>query len=87
MRRALLARLERLEVRPETSKPLLLRCGWVHHLPDDYTGERHIVTVRRDPNSSPNVEWGQFEERPGPAPPGLEDPGCVVYLTPDEMNI
>jgi hypothetical protein len=61
--------------------------GWVHHLPDDYTGERHIVTVRREPRSSPNVEWGQFEERPGPAPPGLEDPGCVVYLTPDEMNI
>jgi hypothetical protein len=48
MRRALLARLERLEARPEASKPLLLRCGWVHHLPDDYPGERHIVTVRRD---------------------------------------
>jgi hypothetical protein len=77
MRRAVLARLERLEARPEV-KPLLLRCGSLHRLPDDYTGERHIVTVRREPRSSPNVEWGQFEERPGPAPPGLEDPGCVM---------
>jgi hypothetical protein len=87
MRRALLARLERLEERPEVSKPLLLRCGWVHPLPDDYTGERHIATVRREPRISPNVEWGQFEERPGPAPPSLEDPGRAIYLTPDEMNI
>ena len=87
MRTAILARLDRLEARLEVSKPLLLRWGWVHHLPDDYTGERHIVAVRREPWSSQNVEWGQFEERPGPAPPGLEDPGCVIYLTPDEMNI
>ena len=87
MRRAVLARLERLETRSEASKPLLLRCGCLHPLPDDYVGERHIVTVRREPRSSPNVEWGQFEERPGPAPPGLEDPGLVIYLTPDEMNI
>ena len=55
MRTALLARLERLEARLEVSKPLLLRCGWVHHLPDDYTGERHIVVVKREPTKSPNV--------------------------------
>jgi hypothetical protein len=78
MRTTLLARLQRLEAGLEVSKPLLLRCGWVHHLPADYTGERHIVTVRQEPRNSPNVEWGQFEERPGPAPPGLEDPGCVM---------
>lgn len=28
-----------------------------------------MVIVKREPSRSPNIEWCQFEERPGPAPP------------------
>jgi hypothetical protein len=67
MRKSILTRLERLEVRPEASRPLLLRYGWLRVLPNDYTGERHIVIVKREPARSPNAEWCEFEERPGRA--------------------
>ena len=82
MRRSLLARLERLEVRPEVSKPLSLRYGWLHVLPDDYTGERHIVTVKHEPTKSPNIEWCEFEERPGRGPAIDDYDGATVFLTP-----
>jgi hypothetical protein len=82
MRRSLLVRLERLEVRPEVSKPLLLRYGWLHVLPDDYTGERHIVIVKREPTKSPNIEWCEFEERPGRGPAIDDYDGATVFLTP-----
>jgi kumamolisin len=42
--------------------------GRVTPLQKDYTGERHVVTVRREPTRSPHFFWCQFEERPGPAP-------------------
>ena len=87
MKAALLSRLVRLEANTVRSGPLVLRYGWLRRLPKDFVGARHVVTVKREPAGSPNVEWCQFEERPGPAPPGLEDPGLVIYLTPDEMNI
>jgi hypothetical protein len=87
MKAALLSRLERLEAKTVRSGPLVLRCGWLKRLPKDFVGARHVVTVKREPAGSPNAEWCQFEERPGPAPAGLKEPGCVIYLTPDEMKI
>jgi hypothetical protein len=67
--------------------PCGLRWGLLNRLPEDYVGERHVVIGENDrPYSSINGHC-EFEERPGPAPPGLDDPGCVVYFTPDEMKI
>ena len=67
----------------EQTKPLMLRYGWLKPLPDDYVGERHVVIVKREPTGTPNLEWCEFEERPGPAPAGPEDDACTVYLTRD----
>jgi hypothetical protein len=82
MRRTLLARVERLETRPETGKPLFFRYGWLHALPDDYAGERHVAIVSREPTRTPNVEWCVFEERAGIGPALDHSEGMTVYLTP-----
>ena len=57
-----------------------IRCGYLTRLPEDFTGERHIVTVQREPGS-PHEEEYEFEERPGPAPPGSDYRGLTIYLT------
>jgi hypothetical protein len=68
MRRALLARLERLEAILAPNQ-VPRRCyGWLATLPDDYVGERHIVIVKQEPTNSPNFDWYECEERPGPTP-------------------
>jgi hypothetical protein len=63
MRSKLLARLERLDARAEPAAPLILRYGWLTPLPADFTGERHVVIVKREPTKSLNIEWCAFEER------------------------
>jgi hypothetical protein len=82
MRRALFARLARLEARPQAAKPAILRYGWVKPLPDDYIGEKHTVIVKRELTGQPNIEWCQFEERRGQPPAGRVDGPFVVGLTP-----
>ena len=81
MKSSLISRLERLEARPEARSPLRLCYGWVTYLPEDYTGERHTIIVKREPTSSPYVEWCHFEERPGPAPLGSDDDDFNICLT------
>ena len=81
MRSKLLARLERLEARTEPAAPLILRYGWLRPLPADFTGERHVVIVKRQPTKSPNIEWCEFEERPGAAAAEGSDGGLTIYLT------
>ena len=76
MRRALLARLEKLEVALGPQLVPLIRYGWLATLPTDYVGERHIVIVKQEPTRSPHMEWYEWEERPGPAPSAP-----TVYLT------
>jgi hypothetical protein len=76
---SLLARLERLEARQQAQVPLMFRYGWLRPLPKDYTGTRHVVIVDSQPSANPNVEWCQFEERPGGAPAG--DSGSVALLS------
>ena len=68
MRRALLARLERLEAILAPTLVPLIRYGWLATLPADYVGERHIVIVKQEPTGSPHFEWYEWEERPGLAP-------------------
>ena len=81
MRSRLLARLERLEARVEPAAPLMLRYGWLKPLPADFTGERHVVMIKSQPTTSPNIEWCQFEERPGAAPTEGSDGSLTVYMT------
>jgi hypothetical protein len=80
MKSRLIARLKRLEARKEAKAPSMLRYGWLKPLPKDFTGERHTVIVKREPTGSPNVEWCEFEERPGPAPPGSDDGALTILL-------
>lgn len=68
MRRALLARLERLEAILAPTLVPLIRYGWLATLPAEYVGERHTVIVSLEPTISPHFAWCQWEERPGPAP-------------------
>jgi hypothetical protein len=76
----LLERVKQLEQRQELAKPSIFRSGWLKPLPEDYVGERHVVIVTRERTAS-NGEWCRFEERPGPAPPDLDDFNLTVYLT------
>jgi hypothetical protein len=69
MKVALLARLKRLEqLRPADSRPPEFQIEYLEKLPPDYAGDRHIVTVSRDPDGQ--YRW---EERPGPAPADEND--------------
>jgi hypothetical protein len=79
MKAALRSRLERLEVKGDPKKPPLFRAGYLKTLPADYVGERHVVIVKREPPVPPGtVEWCEFEERPGPAPPDVQEEECTT---------
>jgi hypothetical protein len=77
MRHTLVSRLERLESQ---------RTG-AHFktLPVDSVGERHVVIVEQERTCS-ELEVCQCEEQPGPAPPGLEDPGCHIYFREEDPS-
>jgi hypothetical protein len=75
MKAALKLRLERLEAlsAAKNTEPPHFQYGHIKPLPPDFIGERHVVVVRSEPTRNPYIEWCQFEERPGPAPPGRMD--------------
>ena len=83
MKAALLKRVQRLEeVRVVACNPPEFQVGYLKKLPADYTGERHIVTVGRDPDGT--YHW---EERPGPEPNDQRSavpPFRVVLTSPEE---
>jgi hypothetical protein len=85
MKAALLKRLKRLEEVQATEDlpPVEFQVGFVKKLPAEYTGDRHLVTVGRDPNGL--YHW---EERPGPEPnKGKRNsvpPFRVVLASPEE---
>jgi hypothetical protein len=57
-------RLKRLaQVQATENVPPEFQPEYLKELPPEYTGDRHIVTVGRDPNGT--YRW---EERPGPGP-------------------
>ena len=80
MKAALLARLARLENRPEMNKPAAMRYGWLKPLPADFTGERHVAIIKQEATDRPNIEWCQFEERMGPPPPNSDDGSFYIYM-------
>ena len=81
MRSQLLKRIQLLEQRLDLAKPVLIRYSWVKRLPKEYVGERHVVIVKRTPTRLQGFEWCRFEERPGAAPPDLDDSSLTVCLT------
>jgi hypothetical protein len=42
--------------------------GYLKKLPEDYTGPRHVVTVKQLPPGPGGDDWFEWEERPGPWP-------------------
>ena len=73
--RALVSRLARLEREVQTSgrQRLTVQFGYLKTLPDDYTGPRHVVTLRQIPPAelppaSRAEAWFEWEERTGPEP-------------------
>jgi hypothetical protein len=80
----ILSLVQRLEAASSVSNaPAKFRYGWLTPLPADYTGERHTVVTNIEITQSPNIEWCQFEERPGRAPATVGNAAFEVYLTPE----
>jgi hypothetical protein len=75
--RSLLTRLKRLEqVRSleQRNGPMIVEFGYVvKHLPLDYSGLRHLVTLEQLPDGK-----HQWEERPGPPPIAEESNRLLV---------
>jgi hypothetical protein len=69
-----LARLEQLNRLSMAPRRLRIQYGHLKTLPDDYTGPRHVVTVKQLPPGRDGEEWYEWEERPGPGPP--DDTDC-----------
>jgi hypothetical protein len=61
--------------------------GVLKRLPEDYVGARHVVVIERAPSSFFHTGLCEFEERPGPPPPGSDDGVPRVYFSEDEMNL
>jgi len=61
-----LARLERLNRLRTAPRRLRIQYGYLKTLPDDYTGPRHVATVRQLPPGPGGQDWFDWEERPGP---------------------
>lgn len=85
MKRTLVARLKRLESRRRENTPLRIRIGVLKMLPEDYSGEKHVAVVNPRPTAG-DMQWCEFEERPGRGPMGCDDSVPRIYLTEDEAN-
>src|SRR5690242_13667166 len=72
MKTPLLTRLEELEKKRALALSVVYRIGVVKSLPKDFNGERHLAMVKRG-DVRHNVEWCEFEERPGPGPVTHDD--------------
>ena len=86
MKNSLLARLKKLEASIAPVPSIEYRIGLLKLLPEDFVGERHIAIVKRGPPGE-NTPWCEFEERPGPPPPGQDDGVPRIYLSEDEINM
>jgi hypothetical protein len=87
MRLKLLSRLERLEVQAQATQEATIQIGPLKRLPADFLGDRHVVVARRYPSGTPNWETCEFEERPGPAPSGVQDGASRIYVEEDDLRL
>jgi hypothetical protein len=88
MKRSLLSRLQLLqeELTPDGWELPSLRIGLLRQLPPDFTGERHVALVRTC-GMEGDRQWCEFEERPGPRPPGPVDPVPWLPVTETRLRI
>jgi hypothetical protein len=76
MRRALVARLVRLEYRTvSVEHRVTIRFGHLKRLPPEYVGDRHVIVARQLPSQGGQA-WVEFEEVPGPDPNPPVTTGC-----------
>ena len=87
MRSKLLSRLERLEAQAQAARGEMIQIGPLKRLPADFIGDRHVVVARRYPSGTPNWETCEFEERPGPALPGVHDGAGRIYVEEDDLRL
>jgi hypothetical protein len=87
MKTKLLSRLERLEAKAQDAREATIQIGVLKRLPDDFRGERHVIVAKRYPSSTPNWERCVFEERPGPAPSGVQDGAGRIYLEEGDLAL
>ena len=87
MRLKLLSRLERLEVQAQATQEATIQIGPLKRLPADFLGDRHVVVARRYPSGTPNWETCEFEERPGPAPSGVQNGASRIYLEEGDLGL
>jgi len=71
----------------QEAREAAIQIGVLRRLPDDFVGERHIVVVKRYPTSTPNWQPCEFEERPGPAPSGVQDGASRIYVEEDDLRL
>jgi hypothetical protein len=86
MKAILVSRLKRLEGRALVSSELFtLRFGPLRRLPREYVGERHVAILKQLPSETPDREWYEFEERPGPSPELLGgNSTAVLFVSPEQ---
>jgi hypothetical protein len=87
MKAKILSRLASLETRSQEARKSVMQVGSLQKLPEDFVGERHVVVVKRQPTSTPNYESCEFEERPGPEPPGMRDRAWRIYVTDEDRGL
>ena len=87
---ALWRRLERLEASIVRARANKLRFGHIRELPREYQGDRHVIIAKRLGIQDGN-EWVEYEERPGPRPPGSQpDEGVafdIVFVVPNPTSV
>ena len=87
MRMNLLSRLERLEALNQRAQQSVIRFGIYKPLPPGFVGQRHKVPVEPLPPGTPDERQYRFEERAGPAPPGMPDYGVTVWMTEADTRL
>ena len=87
MRSKLLSRLGRLEAQAQDAREEMIQIGALKRLPADFLGDRHVVVTKRYPSSTPNWETCEFEERPGPAPSGVQNGASRIYLEEGDLGL
>jgi hypothetical protein len=87
MKTKLLSRLGHLETQYQEARQSVMQVGSLKKLPDGFVGERHVVVVKRQSTSTPNYESCEFEERPGPEPPGMRDQAIRIYVTEEDRGL
>ena len=75
--KALLTRIKRLETvhAIEHLPPVEVQIGYIKELPEEYAGERHVITVGRDTNGT--YRW---EERRGAPLASEEGPTSIIRV-------